>query len=135
MFKKIITLSLLILMLGCGKEGMQDISKSVAPPPDDERSVTTYLGDFTINLKDPQALRILQMTIAVESSPEVARKVEENKAKLRDSIVIFSSEYTAPLISGFEGKMNMKDELHWRINNVLSDKVDNLYFTRFAVGK
>ena len=84
----------LLFGIACNKEAPQQSLQSLAPATE-ERIVTTYLGDFTVNLNDPQASSLLQMTIAVESDTAVGRKIDEKMPQIRDSIIIYSSEYTS----------------------------------------
>ena len=108
--------------------------------PDGSRVVVqtaTYeLGEFSLNLKDPSTMRILQMEIILECETSSVEKIEQHRAQLRDAVLMFTSEYTVASLSGQEGKMNLKDEILMRINAILKPvRVERVYFTKFIIGK
>lgn len=98
---------------------------------------TTYdLGEFSLNLKDPSTMRILQMNIVVECETDAVQKIEEQRAQLRDAVIMFTSEYTVSSLAGLEGKMNLRDEILMRVNAILKpQRVERVYFTKFIIGK
>jgi flagellar FliL protein len=98
---------------------------------------TTYdLGEFSLNLKDPSTMRILQMNIVVECEADAVQKIEEQRAQLRDAVIMFTSEYTVSSLAGLEGKMNLRDEILMRVNAILKpQRVERVYFTKFIIGK
>jgi flagellar protein FliL len=98
---------------------------------------TTYdLGEFSINLKDPSTMRILQMSIVLECETALVPEIEGSKPQLRDSVLMFASEYTVTSLAGMEGKMNLRDEILMRINSILKPhRVERVYFTKFIIGK
>ena len=94
------------------------------------------LGEFSLNLKDPSTMRILQMNIVVECEPDTVDEIGKNKAQLRDAVIMFTSEYTVSSLAGLEGKMNLRDEILMRINAILKpQRVERVYFTKFIIGK
>ena len=97
----------------------------------------TYdLGEFSLNLKDPSTMRILQMNIVVECEADTKAEIDKNRAQLRDAVIMFTSEYTVSSLAGLEGKMNLRDEILMRINAILKpQRVERVYFTKFIIGK
>lgn len=94
------------------------------------------LGEFSLNLKDPSTMRILQMNIVVECETDTVQKIEDQRAQLRDAVIMFTSEYTVSSLAGLEGKMNLRDEILMRINAILKpQRVERVYFTKFIIGK
>jgi flagellar protein FliL len=99
-------------------------------------TITHDLGEFSINLKDPSTMRILQMRIVLECESAMKPKIEAKTPQLRDSVLMFASEYTVTSLAGMEGKMNLRDEILMRINSILKpERVERVYFTKFIIGK
>lgn len=114
--------------------------ESTEDAPSEKRvttKTTTYdLGEFSLNLKDPSTMRILQMSIVVECESDAVVEIEKQHAQLRDVVIMFTSEYTVPSLAGLEGKMNLRDEVLMRINAILKPhRVERIYFTKFIIGK
>lgn len=148
----VILASLLTLILGAVGgifaadyvNGTDGATNESTPSADDELTegtviteTTTYdLGDFSVNLKDPSTMRILQMSIVLECESGSVMKLEEQTSQLRDAILMFTSEYTVSSLSGMEGKMNLRDEILMRINAIVKpERVERVYFTKFIIGK
>ena len=92
------------------------------------------LEDFNVNLRDPSGAKKLQMVISLEVKPTVAKELEKNEKidAIRDSIIMFSSEFTVENLDGLDGKMGLRDGIELRINTVLApQKVERVYFTKF----
>jgi len=99
-------------------------------------TTTHDLGEFSINLKDPSTMRILQMSIVLECETALVAEIESKTPQLRDSVLMFASEYTVTSLAGMEGKMNLRDEILMRINSILKPaRVERVYFTKFIIGK
>jgi flagellar basal body-associated protein FliL len=123
-----------LVSFGCNAgTGDVETQQSIIPQQELPREVITYLGDFTVNLNDPNAGHLLQMTIAVESERGVAKIVEAKMPQIRDNILLYSSEYTARSLKGMDGKMNLKDELKLRVNKILDEDIDRMHFVRFTI--
>ena len=126
----------LLLLVACGsKDNPQQTLQTIAPAAVEDRVVTSYLGEFNVNLNDPSSLQILQMTIAVETSPDVAREVERRQAQLQDAVLLYTSDYTPDMVTGMQGKQNLKEELVLRVNGILDQNIDNMYFTKFTLSR
>ena len=130
-----IMLTAVLFFVGCGPMGQNEVQtqQSIVPQAEQPREVITYLGDFSVNLNEPNADKILHMTIAVESNREVARAVETKMPQIRDNILLYSSEYSARTLKGMDGKMNLKDELKIRVNKILDEDIDRMHFVRFTI--
>ena len=92
------------------------------------------LEDFNVNLRDPAGAKKLQMVISLEVKPTVAKKMEQPEIidSIRDTIIMFTSEFTVENLDGLDGKMGLRDGIELRINTVLSpQKVERVYFTKF----
>lgn len=100
------------------------------------KTITYDLGEFSLNLKDPSTMRILQMSIVVECESDALVEIEKRHAQIRDVVIMFTSEYTVPSLAGLEGKMNLRDEVLMRINAIMKPhRVERIYFTKFIIGK
>ena len=149
--QSVILASLLTLVLGAvggifaadfineddGAAGGEEVTEDSTDSLVVNAETTTYeLGDFSINLKDPSTMRILQMTIVLECDTASLPKLEEQTPQLRDAVLMFTSEYTVSSLAGMEGKMNLRDEILMRVNAILKpQRVERIYFTKFIIGK
>ena len=73
------------------------------------------------------------MEISVEIKSPYLDEFTTHEANLRDSIISFTSEYTAESLQGVDGKRRLKSDLRRRLNDVLpTAQVSNLFFTNFV---
>jgi flagellar FliL protein len=95
------------------------------------------LESFIVNLMDKSGLgkRYLKVTIVLEVGGEEDGKiVERHKPQLRDTILLLLSSQLFDEISTIEGKLELKQALLSRINQVLGGGVAHrIYFTEFVV--
>jgi len=79
--------------------------------------------------------RYLKVTIQLEISSEEGKAViGKLKPQLRDTILLILSNQTFDDIKTMEGKLELKQVLLSRINNVLDGEiVKQIYFTEFVV--
>ncbi len=108
---------------GGGHGGGKDkaASNNVALPP------------FVVNLADPNARRYLKVVLEVEvtSNPEL---LEDNKAKIRDALLMLLSSKTSQDLSTLEGKILLRKEIVDRLNQAVGQpKVSRVYFTDFVI--
>ena len=119
-----------------------DAEKSDSETDVQEEDVATLAGntsikkleDFNVNLRDPAGAKKLQMVISLEVKPTVAKLMEKPEIidSIRDTIIMFASEFTVENLDGLDGKMGLRDGIELRINTVLSpQKVERVYFTKF----
>lgn len=93
------------------------------------------LPTVTVNLADAAGDRYLKVGMDVEvSSPDAARDIQAQSAKIRDAIIILLSSKTYAELSSTEGKMQLKNEVAARLNQILgTPRVVRVYFTDFVV--
>ena len=108
---------------GGGHGGGKDkaASNNVALPP------------FVVNLADPNARRYLKVVLEVEvtSNPEL---LEDNKAKIRDALLMLLSSKNSQDLSTLEGKILLRKEIVDRLNQAIGQpKVSRVYFTDFVI--
>jgi flagellar FliL protein len=104
------------------------------PPVHDGRTVVS-LGLFTVNLRGSGGGRVLRAEVQVEVDADEYLVVETRKPVLRDAIITLASDFSYTDLEGLDGKTHMRDELHGRLNAILSGhpKVEHVYFTEFVV--
>jgi len=151
-FLKYILLGGIVIVLGAGgyvgwdlfvKERIEGskketrISKSRSKSRKKEARMTHPLESFIVNLMDKAGLgkRYLKVKIILEISDEEDKKmVETYKSQLRDTILLLLSSQLFSEISTMEGKLELKQALLSRINQVLGEGiVHRIYFTEFVV--
>jgi len=99
-----------------------------APP------ILVDIADITINLADTDVSRFLRAKIKLEvRSPEAQIKVEQNMIKINDMVITLLSSKTFAEIRTPQGKYDLKEDLIYRMNRLMSGKpVKNMYFTDFV---
>jgi flagellar FliL protein len=93
------------------------------------------MNDFIVNLNDLSGKRYLKTKIELEFvQEEMKEELHARLAQLRDMTLLLLSSKTIDEIQNIEGKMELKNELIMRINQVLKKgKIRNLYFTEFVI--
>lgn len=93
------------------------------------------LGLFTVNLRGSGGGRVLRTEVQVEVPAGGYKVVETRKPVLRDAVITLASDFSYSDLEGVDGKTHLRDELHGRLNSVLSGdpKVERVYFTEFVV--
>jgi len=119
-----------------GEEG--DEAKTQGPDSKkDQVSIVYPLKSFIVNLMGKSRLgnRYLKVTIQLEISSEEGKAViGKLKPQLRDTILLILSNQTFDDIKTMEGKLELKQVLQSRVNNVLDGEiVKQIYFTEFVV--
>ena len=98
---------------------------------------TIPLESFIVNLMDKAGLgkRYLKVRIMLEvSSEEGGIKIQKHNPQLRDSILLLLSSQSFKEINSIEGKLELKQALLSKINQILGDGiVHGIYFTEFVV--
>ena len=151
-FPKLIILGVLVIVLGVGgylgwdmfikkdkKEGKNEAQISETQPQEnkEEAPITYPLDTFIVNLMDKSGSgkRYLKVGIILEiGNQEQGMMIEKYKPQLRDTILILLSSKSFKEISTMEGKLELKQELLLRVNQILSEAiVRRIYFTEFVV--
>ncbi len=108
----------------------------VVPPPTQlPATYLTSIQPLTINLADMDITRYLRIAIDVElSTQEAIGQLQANNAKIRDAIIILLSSKKFENISTASGKLQIKNEIISRINQILGvPRVVQIYFTDFVI--
>jgi flagellar FliL protein len=137
--KLIIIAGLVILLAVGGYFGYSKYKKSNENKAEKEKQVSIIipLKSFVVNLFDKRGLgkRYLKISMELEVGSEEDRtKVENNVPRLRDTVLILLSSQTLKEINTMEGKLELKNAVILRMNQILGNKtVRSIYFTEFVV--
>jgi flagellar basal body-associated protein FliL len=116
---------------GGGAEGGGAADGIIVDEPSTE---VIELGSFTINLRDSAGGRLLQMDISLEGDSGASSVIKDRQAQLRDSVIMLASDFSYLELEGTDGRLRLRDEVHRRVNAVLSpEKINRVYFTKFVV--
>jgi flagellar FliL protein len=130
--KVLITILVLLPMTLCLNSGVSgsEGEKKGEGAPSPQLSET-----FVLNVLSGTNNRFLKCSIYFDfSSPTIAEKVKGRLAVLRDAVIMLVSAKSADSVSSPEGKLQLKDELIIRVNQLFGDKaVGNVYFTDFIM--
>jgi len=118
-----------------GQGGQQ--SASASEKREKDRSIVYPIEPFIVNLLDQTGLgkRYLKITIELELLGEESGEVADaHKTRLKDTILLLLSGLAFNEINTIEGKLDLKQSLLSRINQVLGTGiVRRIYFTEFVV--
>ena len=137
---KLIIIGGLILLLGVGGFfGYSKYKKSNENKAEKEKQVSIIipLKSFVVNLFDKRGMgkRYLKISMELEVGKEEDRvKVENNIPQLRDTVLILLSSQTLKEVNTMEGKLELKNAIILRMNQILGNKTARrIYFTEFVV--
>jgi len=142
---KLLILLLLILVLAGGAAAYyffymphdsllpESSEKSVAEKS--ERTFPVTLPTFMVNLADPLGRRYIKLTLEVEvNGEETVTSVNENMARIRDSIILLLSSKSYADLAPMENKLHLKNEIVERLNQILGGpKVARVYFSEIII--
>lgn len=106
-----------------------------SPAPSKTLLNLVSIPTVTINLADKDTIRYLKVGFDVElSTKDSAAALEEQKARIRDSIIILLSSKTYADLATTEGKLKVKNEIATRLNQILGvPRVVQIYFNEFVI--
>jgi flagellar FliL protein len=139
---KLIIIAVVVLLIGAG--GIYGYSKynkgkeeKAETKKTEKVSIICPLNSFVVNLLDTQgvAKRYLKITMQLEIGKEEDRLLIENhNAQIRDTVLLLLSSQSLKEINTMEGKLELKQTLLSRMNQILGDGVvSSIYFTEFVV--
>lgn len=96
---------------------------------------TAVLDSFLVNLADPLGKRYIKVTFEVEIvDPAVAEELVRQKPKIRDSIITLLSSKTYADLAPAESKLELKNEIVSRLNQILGGpKITRVFFTEMVI--
>ena len=117
---------------GGGHAAPQATDAGTAPQP---IGTTIALPVFTVNLADPLGQRFIKISIEVEvADTKAAQAMDQQKARIRDSIIMLLSSKSYADIASTESKMMLKGEITSRLNAILgSGKVYQVFITDMVI--
>jgi flagellar FliL protein len=139
---KLIIIAVAVLLIGAG--GIYGYSKYDKGKKDNAEatkekimSIVCPLNSFVVNLQDKTGVgkRYLKLTMQLEVGKEEDKLLIGNhNAQLRDTILLLLSSQSLKEINTMEGKLDLKQTLLARMNQILGDSVvRGIYFTEFVV--
>lgn len=139
---KLIIIAVVVLLIGAGgiygyskyNKGKEDKAETIKT---DKVSIVYPLNSFVVNLLDKQGVgkRYLKITMQLEVGKEEDKLLIGNhNAQIRDTILLLLSSQSLKEINTMEGKLELKQTLLSRMNQILGDGVvRRIYFTEFVV--
>ena len=92
------------------------------------------LTEFYVNLSGTTDAGFLTMELALEVPSSAVDQIALRQTEIRDAIVLLTSDYTAKELEGLDGKLRLRDEIHRRIDTIMTPhQIERVYFTRFLV--
>jgi flagellar FliL protein len=149
--KKFILIGLVLLLLGGGGfAGWKFLWAGKASEKDDQAAVKTgealedvdtspeiihQMDPFIVNLLGDRGKRYLKAKLDLEvESEEVKSELQKRTPQIRDAILLLLTSKTFEDVDKPEGKIQLRNELIARINQLLKGgTVRTLYFTEFVV--
>lgn len=125
------------LLLGGGLSYFFLFHKKPAPETETkkqaQKSALIPLDPFVLNLLEQG--RFLKVSMQFEIADETHRELVQSKIpQLRDAIITLVSSKSVESIASPEGKIQLKDEILLRANQIMEkDVFRNLYFTEFVM--
>ena len=103
--------------------------------PETEVGLIFIMDPFVVNLSDPGGKRYLKSKIELEYfGDQVHQELTARLPQLRDVILLHLSSKMLDEIQSVDGKIELKNALIKRINQVLkAGNIKNLYFTQFVI--
>ena len=103
--------------------------------------VTISLGEpITVNLSKPNDAKVLQVQLdMVTRDPQVEKRIQEQRSRIINDIMLSLSEVNAAELRTREGKEALQQTLTEDINRILEDgteldqPIENVYFTRLLM--
>ncbi len=119
-----------VYLFSGGKSGS---ASGAAKKKEEVGAVLVPMEPFILNLADPG--RFLKMTLQFEATSAAGGQlINLNKPELRDAIITLLGSETVDGIMSADGKMQLKDDIILRANQVLGKPVvKNVYFTEFVM--
>ena len=139
---KLIIIAVVLLFIGAG--GIYGYSKydkgkkeKAKPIKEAKVSIVCPLNSFVVNLQDKTGVgkRYLKITMQLKVGKEEDKLlIENNNAQIRDTVLLLLSSQSLKEINTMEGKLELKQTLLSRMNQILGNSIiRGIYFTEFVV--
>jgi len=115
-------------MAGSGENGEE-------APLESLEGTLTPLPVFLVNLADPLGRRYLKLGLEVEvRDPEAQAALTKYEAKIKDTLLLLLSSKTYDSLQSMEAKMELKQEIADRLNQILGKgSVLRVYITEMVI--
>ncbi len=139
---KLIIIAVVVLLIGAGgiygyskyDKGKKENSETTK---ESKVSIVCPLNSFVVNLQDKTGVgkRYLKITMELEVGKEEDKLLIGNhNAQIRDTVLLLLSSQSLKEINTMEGKLELKQTLLSRMNQILGNSVvRGIYFTEFVV--
>jgi flagellar FliL protein len=130
--RKVLIIALLLLPVTfC----MNSVSRGEEHEKKGEGASPQLIEEFILNIGGGTGNKFLKCSICFDfSKPTIAARVKARLAVLRDAVIMLVSAKALDSIISAEGKMQIKEELIMRINQLFGDNaLSNVYFTDFIM--
>lgn len=100
-----------------------------------EEGVMFALDPFVVNLSDLSGSRFLKVSLQLElTNPLLLEKAKTKIPQIRDAVITLLTNKTSENLISPEGKLQLKDEVNIRTNQILGENsVKNVYLTDFVM--
>jgi flagellar FliL protein len=100
-----------------------------------EEGIMYTLDPFVVNLNDAGGPKFLKVSLQIElASPPLMDKAKAKSAQIRDAVITLLTSKSSESLFPPEGKLQLKDEINARMNQVLgAGSVKNVYLTDFVM--
>ena len=121
--------------LGKNNQQTEETEHSTAEVKDETFGSIHEMEPFIVNLLGREGKRYLKTTIEFEvENDDIKKKLTQRNPQLRDAILLLLTSKSFEDISKPKGKLQLKNELIARINQILPGTgIRTLYFTEFVV--
>jgi flagellar protein FliL len=139
---KLIIIAVVVMLIGAG--GIYGYSKydkgkkeKAETTKEAKVSIVCPLNSFVVNLHDKTGVgkRYLKIKMQLDVGKEEDKLlIQNNNAQIRDTVLLLLSSQTLKEINTMEGKLELKQTLLSRMNQILGNSVvRGIYFTEFVV--
>lgn len=100
-----------------------------------EDVVMFALEPFVVNLTDPRGAKFLRVALYLElAGPAVAEMAKARTPQIRDAVITLLTAKTSEELIHPEGKLQLKDEINIRVNQILGENaVRDVFLTDFVM--
>lgn len=113
----------------------QPADGAAQPPAEAMEGQLVPLPVFLVNLADPLGRRYLKLGMEVEvRDPEAAAALTKYQAKIKDTLLLLLSSKTYDALSTIKAKVELKQEIVDRLNQILGDgTILRVYITEMVI--
>jgi len=115
-------------------KGLPDISQPEAEAVPVEIVTAVSMDPFVVNLLDTEGIRYLKIKLDLDVCGIDKETLDKHNPKIRDSLIVLLSSKRYDEIASIEGKLRLREEIEYRLTQILGKQsVRQVYFTDFVV--